>query len=56
MSLFAVTLNANAAATFNEIARSLSLFILHLKQPDSPNSLDGSVVLHVVELFLLLGI
>jgi hypothetical protein len=46
-----VRLNVHVAATFTDAAASSSLFIQHLKQPEPPRSLDGSGVLHVVELF-----
>jgi hypothetical protein len=44
-----VVVYAHAAEVFTKDARSFSLFIKHLKQPETPKTVDGSGVLHVVE-------
>jgi hypothetical protein len=49
--VFVATLNAHAPTNFRKDAGTLSIFIQDLKQPQPPRSLDGTSVLHVVELF-----
>jgi hypothetical protein len=50
ISVFMDTLNEHAAPTFTKEARSFSVFIKRLKNPELPRYLDGSRVLHAVEL------
>jgi hypothetical protein len=47
---------AHAIATFTGIAREFGLCILRLKQPEPTISLDGCSLLHVMELFLPVGL
>jgi hypothetical protein len=51
ISVCVIILNAQGPTTSTKNARSFSLFIQNLKELQSLRSLDGSSVLHVVELF-----